>query len=65
MSRFQPASLDKIGRYHRFVIDAQREIKQRERNPGPDFGWYDILTIKFLKLQLRDNLRRLEAMHSH
>lgn len=65
MARFQPASLDKIGRYHRFVIDRQKEIDQIEQNPQPDFGWFDILTIKFLKLRLRDNMRVLEAMHSH
>ena len=67
MARFQPACLKEIGKYHRFVIDIQKEIEQIIRNPQPilenlDF---DALTIRFLRLRLRDNMGMLEAMHSY
>ena len=67
MARFQPACLDKIGKYHRFVIDIQKEIEQIIRNPQPIIENFDFgaLTIRFLRLRLRDNLRMLEAMHSY
>lgn len=67
MARFQPASLDKIGKYHRFVIDIQKEIEQIIRNLQPNIENidFDALTIRFLKLRLRDNMRILAAMHSH
>ena len=67
MARFQPASLDKIGKYHRFVIDIQKEIEQIIRNPQPNLEHidFDAIIIRFLRLRLRDNMRILEAMHSH
>ena len=67
MARFQPASLNKIGKFHCFVIDIQKEIEQIERNPQPNIEYinFDALTIRFLKFRLRDNMRILEAMHSH
>ena len=67
MARFQPACLDKIGKFHRFIIDCQKEIEDRIRNPQPILGGidFDDLTIRFLRLKLRDNLRMLERMHSY
>ena len=67
MARFQPACLKEIGKYHRFVIDIQKEIEQIIRDPQPihlNFD-FDALTIRFLRLRLRDNIRTLEALHSY
>lgn len=67
MARFRPACLDKIGKCHRFIIDTQKEIENRIRNPQPVLEQidFDALTIRFLRLKLRDNMRILEKMHSY
>ena len=67
MARFKPAYLKEIGKYHRFVIDIQKEIEQIITNPQPihmNFD-FDALTIRFLRLRLRDHLRTLADMHSY
>ena len=67
MARFQPACLDRMGKFHRFVIDCQKEIDYRIHNPEPILEGIDFndLTIRFLRLKLLDNLRILEKMHSY
>ena len=66
MSKFKPANLDQIGRYHRTIIDTQKEIETIYRNPQQAIHNFDFdyFNLRLLRLRLRDNLKTVRTLQN-